>query len=122
MAERKRQKAELRGHWAEWRACMALRLKGYRLLARRFRTPLGEVDLIMRRGRVTAFIEVKARRGHDAALEAVTPFAQRRIAMAADLWLRRDSKSAGCDIRFDIVAVAPYRWPLHFENAFSPRE
>ena len=118
----KRQSAERRGRWAEWLAALALQAKGYRLLARRFKTPLGEVDLVMRKGRVTAFIEVKARHGTDAALEAVTPSAQRRIALAADLWRRRDPKSAAGDCRFDIVAVAPYRWPVHVENAFSPRE
>jgi putative endonuclease len=117
-----RQRAERKGHWAEWLACLALRLKGYRLLARRFKTPLGEVDLIMRRGGVTAFIEVKARRDNDAALISVTATAQRRIAMAADLWRRRDARSAAMVCRFDIVAVAPYRWPRHFENAFAPRE
>jgi putative endonuclease len=122
MKNRKRQRAERLGHWAETVACLSLQLKGYRLLARRFKTPLGEVDLIMRRGRVTAFIEVKARRLADTALEAVTPHAQRRIALAADLWRRRDAKSAAMDCRFDIVAVAPYRWPRHYENAFAPRE
>ena len=117
-----RQRAERKGRWAETFACLALQLKGYRLLARRFKTPLGEIDLIMRKGRVTAFIEVKARHIADASLEAVTPTAQRRIALAADLWLRRDARSVGADHRFDIVAVAPYRWPVHFENAFSARE
>jgi putative endonuclease len=122
MAERDRRQAERKGRAAEIFAALALRLKGYRLLARRFKTPLGEVDLIMRKGEVTAFIEVKARADQTAALLAVSFEAQRRIALAADLWTRRDPRAGAGVCRFDIVAVAPYRWPRHIENAFAPRE
>jgi putative endonuclease len=122
MTRERRLKAERRGRMAERLAELALRLKGYRLLARRFKTPLGEVDLIMRRGEVTAFIEVKARRDGGLALEAVTPRNTRRIAMAANLWMRRDARAAKGVCRFDIVTVAPYHWPTHIENAFEARE
>lgn len=117
-----RKRAERRGHWAETLAAFALMLKGYRLLARRFKTPLGEVDLVMRRGRVTAFIEVKTRKTSDEAVIAVTNTAARRIAAAAGLWTARDPRAAQGDCRFDIVTVSPYQWPKHIPNAFESPE
>jgi len=113
-----RQRNERRGRWAEGLAVLALRLKGYRLLARRFKSGPGEVDLIMRRGDVTAFIEVKVRSTADLAIEAVTDFQTRRIAAAARLWMAKDRKAALGICRFDIVAVSPYQWPKHIPNAF----
>lgn len=114
----KRQKAEQAGRWAERAALWALRLKGYRLLAHRFKSPRGEIDLIMRKGNVTAFIEVKARATHNAAIESVTWHQSRRIVAAAGLWMARDPVAAAQTCRFDIVAVTPYHWPHHIENAF----
>ena len=113
-----RQRNERRGRWAEGLAVLALRLKGYRLLARRFKSGPGEVDLIMRRGDVTAFIEVKVRSTADLAVEAVTDFQTRRIAAAARLWMAKDPKAVLGICRFDIVAVSPYQWPKHIPNAF----
>ena len=113
-----RQRNERRGRWAESLAVAALRLKGYRLLARRFKSGPGEVDLIMRKGEVTAFIEVKTRPTTDLAIEAVTDFQTRRIAAAARLWMAKDRKAALGICRFDIVAVSPYQWPKHIPNAF----
>lgn len=113
-----RRRNERRGRWAEGLALASLRLKGYRLLARRFKSGPGEVDLIMRRGEVTAFIEVKVRRTADLAIEAVTDYQSRRIAAAARLWMARDPKAALGICRFDIVAVSPYQWPHHIPNAF----
>ena len=75
----KRQQAEMRGHKAETAALWLLRLKGYRLLARRFKSNLGEIDLIMRRGKTTAFIEVKARKTHGEAIISVTNYQAKRI-------------------------------------------
>lgn len=113
-----RRRAERQGHRAEILAMAALMLKGYRLLARRFRTPLGEVDLIMRRGCVTAFIEVKNRFSGEAAIAALSARQRRRIVAAARLWMSRDPKCLKGDCRFDIVTVAPYHWPRHLPNAF----
>jgi putative endonuclease len=117
-----RQRNERRGRWAESLAVAALRLKGYRLLARRFKSGPGEVDLIMRRGEVTAFIEVKVRKTTDLAVEAVTDFQSRRIAAAARLWMAKDPKAALGICRFDIVAVSPYQWPKHIPNAIIVEE
>ena len=114
-----RRRNERRGRWAEDLALASLRLKGYRLLARRFKSGAGEVDLIMRRGEVTAFIEVKVRDTADLAVEAVTDYQSHRIAAAARIWMARDRKAALGICRFDIVAVSPYQWPKHIPNAFT---
>ena len=107
-----------RGERGEWLAAWALRLKGYRIAARRFRTKGGEVDIIARRGSLVAIVEVKVRPSLAAAMDAVAPTAQRRIASAADAWLRRQPDYASLSLRFDIMAICPGRWPVHIQNAF----
>ena len=114
-----RQQAEQLGHRAETIALWYLRCKGYRLLARRYKSPAGEVDLVMRRGQTTAFIEVKARSSVSAAIEAVTPYQSRRIAAAAGFFMSRDSMAAKGFCRFDIVAIPSTLWPTHIVNAFD---
>ena len=116
-----RRAAETRGRRAETIAAWYLRLKGYRVLARRYRTPAGEIDLIVRRGRVIVFVEVKHRPSEDAALGAVTPAARRRIARAAGLWLGAHPAAAGLDQRFDLVIAAPGRLPRHRVSVFDSR-
>lgn len=121
-AERDRRfRAYRKGHRGEWLAALALMLKGYRIVARRHRTRLGEIDLIARRGDLVAIVEVKARPTLIQAMDAVGFDAQRRIEGAADLWLSRQHDSARLSVRFDIVAVLPRRWPVHVENAFQGR-
>lgn len=104
---------------AESRASLLLLAKGYRIVARRWRSPLGEVDIVARRGRLLIFVEVKARARLDDAAESVTPRQRRRIAAAAEVWLGAHPNDAACDIRFDAVLVAPRRLPLHLPNAFD---
>jgi putative endonuclease len=116
---RSRQQAHDHGHRAETIALWFLRLKGYRLLARRYKSPVGEIDLIMRRGRTTVYIEVKARALVDDSLFAVTPSQSRRISAAANYYASRDAKVAEGFQRFDIVAVPSYLWPTHIKNAFD---
>ena len=113
-----RRRAERKGHWSEWLAAAALILKGYRPLARRYRTRLGEIDLIVRKRDLVAFVEVKARKDEQSAVDAVTRTAARRIAAAGDLWLSRRPDAAKLSVRYDIVAVIPGRWPRHFPDAF----
>lgn len=113
-----RKKAYRRGHFAEYRAAIALFFKGYRILALRHKTKLGEVDIIARKGDLIAMIEVKARPSVSEAADAVTVTAQRRISNASDLWLATRPDAARLSIRYDIVAVCPWRWPVHLENAF----
>jgi putative endonuclease len=119
-AERRRRNFG-KGHWAERRACWALRLKFYRILAVRYRTRLGEIDIVARRGDLVAIVEVKARPSVVAAMDAVGPAAQRRIESAADLWLMRQRDHHRLSLRFDIVAVRPWRWPVHVPGAWTPR-
>ena len=116
---RDRKASEEAGRAAEMVALWYLRLKGWRLLAHRYTSHAGEVDLVMRRGDVTAFIEVKARKSLDSAVEAVTPRQAKRIAAAARSFLATDGRAALQACRFDIVAVSPYHWPRHIENAFE---
>ena len=78
----------------------------------------GEIDLIVRRGQVVAFVEVKARQSRDAAVDAITGTAERRIRGAADIWLSRHPGAAGLSFQFDVVLIAPWRLPKHVPNAF----
>jgi putative endonuclease len=113
-----RRRAFRRGHHGETAAVWLMRCKGYRIVARRVRTPLGEIDIIARRGRVTAFVEVKWRATADAALEAVTPRQARRLVAAARYWLSTQPAADG-EWRFDLVVVSRYLWPRHLPNAFG---
>ena len=116
----KRRRAYRFGLRAETAAGLCLMLKGYRILARRYRTPAGEIDLIVKRGKLVAFVEVKARHSMAAAADALTPTAERRIATAADLWLARHPAATGLTMRFDLVLVAPWRLPAHMPDAYRP--
>lgn len=108
-AATRRRKAYRRGHYGEWLAALALVLKGYRIQALRYRTKGGEIDLVARRGDLVAIVEVKARRSLADALDAVSTTAERRIEAAADLWLARQPDYDRLTVRFDIVAVLPWR-------------
>ena len=103
---------------AEGLALLALMLKGYRPLARRFAAAGGEIDLIVRRGRTIAFVEVKARADLDTALAAIDGAKRRRIARAAAVWLSHNPRVAGATFRGDAVLIAPRRWPRHLVDAF----
>jgi len=105
-----RRKAERFGRRAETFAALFLRLKGFDIIARRFRANGGEVDLIGKRGRLIVFAEIKARASVDAAILAVTPKNRRRIRKAASSFLARHPHLADHDMRYDIIAVA--RWRL----------
>ena len=119
MPSLERRAAETRGRRAERMAAWFLRLKGYRVLARRYKTPVGEIDLIVRRGRQIAFVEVKRRDTPDEAMFAVTPTGQRRIARAAAAWLAAHPGAADLDLRFDVVIASPRHWPRHIAAAFD---
>jgi putative endonuclease len=104
---------------AESRAAAYLIAKGYRIAARRFRSPVGEVDIVARRGRVLIFVEVKARNTLDAAAESLQVRQQRRIAAAASFWLTLNPRDVDSHIRFDAVLVAPGKIPRHIPAAFE---
>jgi putative endonuclease len=104
---------------AESRAAAFLIAKGYRILARRFRTPHGEIDIVARRRHSIAFVEVKARESLDEAAYAVTPRQQARIIAAAQVWLMAHPEHESYDLRFDAMLIAPRRLPRHLVAAFD---
>lgn len=104
---------------AEGRAAAYLMAKGYRILARRFRTPHGEIDLVAKKRNLIAFIEVKARASLDEAAYAVTPRQQGRIVNAAQGWLMAHPEHAEYELRFDAILIAPRRLPRHLLAAFD---
>lgn len=116
---RDRRRAYAWGLRAEALAALSLQLKGYRVLSRRWRTRGGEVDLVVKRGRTIAFVEVKARSSFDSAAFALTPRGEARIARAAETWIAA-RRPQGLDMRFDLVLVTPRRWPRHVPDAFRP--
>ena len=114
-----RQVAFRLGLSAETRAAAFLIAKGYRIAARRWRSPVGEVDIVARRRNLLVFVEVKARNHIDDAAYSVTERQQRRIAAAAAAWLAAKPEDSMCDIRFDAMLVAPRRLPRHITAAFE---
>ncbi|MGJ4951193.1 YraN family protein [Bradyrhizobium sp. HKCCYLS20291] len=104
---------------AEARAAALLIAKGYRILAKRFRTPHGEIDIIARKRGLVAFVEVKARASLDDAAYAVTPRQQQRIIDAAQAWLMAHPDHAEFELRFDAILVAPRSLPRHLMAAFD---
>jgi putative endonuclease len=104
---------------AEARAAAYLMVKGYRILARRFRTPYGEIDIVARRRNLLAFVEVKARASLDEAAYAVTAHQQQRIIQAAQAWLMTHPEHADFDLRFDVMLIAPKHLPRHLLAAFD---
>jgi putative endonuclease len=104
---------------AETRAAVYLVAKGYRILARRFLTPVGEIDIVARRRGMVVFVEVKARGSFDAAAEAIGKRQQKRIVAAAQYWLAANPEHAATDLRFDAMLVVPRRLPRHLPAAFD---
>ncbi len=114
-----RQRRDSLGRRAEAKSLWFLRLRGYRIPARRVRTPRGEIDLVVRRGGTVAFVEVKARRSLAAAAEAITPRQRRRIARAAEAFLAGRPDLSGLDVRLDAIFVVPGRLPVHLRDAWQ---
>lgn len=115
-----KRRAAARGRRGERLAAWLLRLKGYRIVAANQRLPAGEIDLVARRGRVLAFVEIKTR--EDAALGAalVSPRQWRRIAAAAEQFAQLRADCAGLDWRYDAVVLGRGRWPRHLPDAWRP--
>ena len=116
MTARERRRAESFGRLAETAAVVLLRLKGYRIVARRQRTPSGEIDIVARRGGVLAAVEVKARVA--APDEIVTRRQRRRIARALESYVQYRPQFHGLIWRFDLIVVKPWRLPQHFVDAW----
>jgi len=118
MTRPRRVAAEQHGHRSETIAAWWLRLKLYRIVARRYRTAAGEIDLIARRGRTLVFVEVKARADFRGAAEAVSARQQHRIARAASQFLAARPDLAGLDQRFDALLIVRRTWPRHVPDAW----
>jgi putative endonuclease len=110
--------AERRGRAAERLARWRLRLAGWRIVAAGLRLPAGQIDIVARRGRVLAFVEVKARATADDTAESLHPAQRMRIARAAEQFLAARPQFAAFDVRFDMVLVAPGSWPRHLQDAW----
>lgn len=106
------------GLWAEMMAEMILRLKGFRIIARRYKTPGGEIDIVARRGKMLAFIEVKLRRTMPEALESLTPAMRGRITNAARHFIAAYPDYGSYDMRFDLFAICPPFTFRHLDNAW----
>ena len=114
----KRQQAEKRGRTAETLACWYLRLNGWRILDRRVRVHGGEIDIVARRGRTIAFIEVKARGDEQSAAFSLDRYRLRRVAAAAEQLFQRYGR-AGDDLRIDAIFVVPGRLPRHLPDVWQ---
>lgn len=114
----RRRRAQRRGRFAEQLCCWHLRLRGWRILAQDWRCPAGEIDILARRGKVLAVIEVKSRGKTAAAAGALSPRQRRRIARAAEAFLKTRPDLADLDLRFDAMLLARYRLPSHLRNAW----
>lgn len=114
-----RRAADAAGRRAERLAAWWLRLKGWRILDRRVRTPVGEVDLVAKRGALIAFVEVKARATAAELDHAIDARRLARVAAAAEVLIPRYA-TAGEDVRVDVILLAPGTRPRHLENAWLP--
>lgn len=109
-----------KGIYAEWASVFFLMSKGYRLRARRFKTKLGEIDLVMTRGRQIVFVEVKARPDLTQGLEAISFKSQERIQRSAQIFCQLNPRFSDYVWRFDAVVVRPIRLPYHMKDAWRP--
>ncbi len=115
---KRRARAYRAGRLAEVACVWWLRLHGYRILARRFRVPVGEIDIVARRRGTLAIVEVKARRDWRLAVEAMTPRQRRRVSRAAEAYLARNPGLGDLGVRFDVMLVVPWRPPRHIMDAW----
>ena len=109
--------AEKLGRRGETIAAWFLRFKGWRVIAMRVKTPRGEVDLIARRGKTIAFVEVKARANVRDLATAIDAYRLRRVAAAAEILLPKYGKECE-NMQIDVIMVAPWRWPNHLPNVW----
>jgi putative endonuclease len=122
MATPARRRAWNFGRFAEGLCVWVLRLHGYRILARDYRTAVGEIDIVARRWNTLAVVEVKARRDLAKAAESLTRRQRRRIARAAAAFLMSHPRHAGLAVRFDLMLVRPWRPPTHLKGAWREGE
>jgi putative endonuclease len=115
----KRQIAERQGQRGEALAALYLQAKLYRIRYRRYKTPMGEIDLVVERNGTIVFVEVKTRAHHSLEAQALEAVNTSRIVRAAEHWLSRHPRETEKSCRFDVIFLAPGRWPRHLINAFD---
>lgn len=118
MKQQKRIRANKKGIYAEWFACIFLFCKGYKIIKRRFKVSAGEIDIIAKKGSLIIFVEVKARKSGAQALDAISFNSQRRISNAAQWWLSKQRGGGEFSWRFDVVAIVDWRLPIHFKDVW----
>lgn len=111
-----KKRAYRKGKRGEWISALYLRLKGYEILERRFKTPVGEIDLLARKGKTLIAIEVKTRDTFEQAALSITAFQKKRIEKALLFYMT--GKNYFLDLRFDVVLICPWRWPYHMQGAW----
>lgn len=92
---------------------------GYSILEQRYKTPMGEIDLIARKGKHIAFIEIKYRQTFEEAAYSITDHQKKRINKAALLWLAKEEQLGFDSLSFDVILVSPWKLPHHIKNAFE---
>ena len=124
MTNTRKNRAYYRGHIAEYYAVVMLVLKGYSIKKRRYRTPVGEIDIIAEKGKTTVFCEVKARKDYDQAAWSLSEKQKSRISRAAEFYMSRlksgikNNKIENNLYRCDMIMIIPWRWPVHIKNAW----
>lgn len=124
MSKTQKRKAYYRGHIAEYYAVLMLVFKGYSIRKRRYRTPVGEIDIIAQKGDTTIFCEVKARKDYNQAVWSLSEVQKRRISRAAEFYMSRlksrikNNKIENNLYRCDMILIIPWHWPVHIENAW----
>ncbi len=114
-----RKKSEKFGRLGEEIAALFLRLKFYSIIAKRVKTPLGELDIVAKKGKYLIFVEVKTRKKQENLGEALEAVNKRRISRASALFLSQNKKYYDYNLRFDVIFLTPYRLPRHFVGAFD---
>ena len=117
--KKRRKSAQFRGRIAEELAAFLLRAKLFSILKKRFKTPVGEIDLIAKRANLIIFVEVKARNSKQALPEALAAVNRHRIARAAKYFLASNPQMADKNLRFDVIFLAPFALPVHLKGAFE---
>ena len=109
-----------RGQRSEFWAMVWLKFKGYHILARRHRTPVGEIDIIARKHNTVSFIEVKRRGTIDLAASSIPHHQRKRIARAALYWIGKNKSFEQSEMSLDVILIAPFKLPVHIKGAFAP--
>ena len=108
--------SEVKGYIGEWIACIILIIKGYKIIAHRYKTKLGEIDIIVAKNNTLVFIEVKSRKSDEKCFIAITPKQLHRIQNASQIFLNRHPKYHAYALRYDVMLIANWSLPIHIQN------